>query len=117
MEENRSLIEWLTAVFGAWIVLSVWLIPLVQPGFSLSGPAQVSHLIAGAALVILALAGVFAFRIWEEWLLAGTGLWLAVSPWILGFSTQGTFVLSDVLVGVFVVTTSGWVVFTDNAAA
>jgi len=117
MEENRSLIEWLTAIVGAWILVSVWLLPMIQPGINLSGTAQMNHLIVGGAVVVLALAGIFAYQIWEEWLLAGLGLWLVASPWILGFSDLGTFVLSDILVGLFLVATSGWLVFTDNAAA
>ena len=117
MEENRSVVEWVTAIAGVWIAVSIWILPLSDPGMVLGGAAQANHLIAGAAIVVLALAGVFAFQIWEEWILAALGLWLVASPWVLGFSNYGAFVLSDVAVGLFVVATSGWVVFSDNAAA
>lgn len=117
MYDNRSVLEWMTAVAGAWILLSVWVLPSANPAIELSGAVQVNHLLIGGAVVVLALAGVFAFRMWEEWILALLGLWLIASPWALGFGNLGPFVISDVVVGLFVVGTSGWVVFTDNAAA
>jgi hypothetical protein len=38
--------------------------------------------------VVLAIAALAAFAIWEEWLNLIVGLWTLVSPWLLGF--QGT---------------------------
>lgn len=117
MESNRSFLEWVTAVAGAWTLLSVWILPWADPTLVLGGVAQVNHLLVGGAVVVLALAGVFAFRIWEEWILALLGLWLVASPWLLGFSNMGAFALSDVIVGLFVMATSGWVVFSENVTA
>lgn len=58
-----------------------------------------NHLIVGIVVVALGLAGVFAFRLWEEWVLALLALWLLASPWVLGFSNVGAFVITDVLAG------------------
>lgn len=117
MSDNRSVVEWITAVAGAWILLSIWVLPWASPGLVLNGTAQVSHLLVGAAVVVLALAGIFAFRVWEEWILALVGLWLLASPWVIGFSDLGPFVVSDVVVGLFIVATSGWVVLASDVAA
>lgn len=117
MYDNRSVLEWITAAAGAWILISIWVLPSADPGLMLNGVTQVSHLLVGAAVVVFALAGVFAFRVWEEWILALAGLWLLVSPWVLGFSNLGPFVVSDVVVGLFIVATSGWVVFTNDEIA
>ena len=117
MFDNRPLLEWVTVLAGAWVALSTWVAPAMDPGAVLSGAAQANHLIIGIAVVALGLAGVFAFRFWEEWVLALLGLWLLASPWLFGFTHVGPFVISDIVAGLLVVAMSGWVAFTDDAAA
>ena len=41
---------------------------------------------SGAAIAILSLAAIVAFANWEEWINLLLGLWLIVSPWVLGFA-------------------------------
>jgi hypothetical protein len=48
-----------------------------------------------AALSIAALA---AFAVWEEWLNLIAGLWLIVSPWLLGFQDSDAMTV-DVAIG------------------
>ena len=117
MVNNHALLQWLTVLAGAWLAISIWVIPAADPVVGLASAVQINQILVGIAVIAAALAGVFAFRIWEEWVLALLGLWLIASPWLLGFSDLGGFVITDVVVGLFVVATSGWVVFTDNAAA
>ena len=42
--------------------------------------------LTGAAIIILSIAAMIAFSIWEEWVNVALGLWLVVSPWSLGFA-------------------------------
>ena len=42
--------------------------------------------LTAAAIIVLSIAAVLAFSIWEEWINMALGLWLVVSPWILGFA-------------------------------
>ena len=42
--------------------------------------------LTGLAIIILSLAAMIAFSIWEEWVNMALGLWLVASPWILGFA-------------------------------
>ncbi len=42
--------------------------------------------VSGAAIAILSLAAMVAFAYWEEWVNLLLGLWLIVSPWLLGFA-------------------------------
>jgi hypothetical protein len=42
--------------------------------------------LSAAAIIILSLAAIIAFSGWEEWVNLAVGLWLAVSPWLLGFA-------------------------------
>jgi hypothetical protein len=45
---------------------------------------------------VLSIAALAAFAVWEEWLNLVAGLWLVVSPWILGFEDSNA-VMVDVV--------------------
>src|ERR1700754_3237688 len=52
-------------------------------------------------IAVLAIAALAAFAVWEEWLNLIVGLWVLVSPWVLGF--QGTTARTvHVIVGILV---------------
>jgi hypothetical protein len=51
-----------------------------------SRAAELDLTISAAAIIILSLAAMIAFSAWEEWVNVALGLWLVVSPWILGFA-------------------------------
>ena len=54
--------------------------------------------IAGIVIAVLAIAALAAFAVWEEWLNLIVGLWVLVSPWVLGF--QGTTAMTvQVVIG------------------
>ena len=42
--------------------------------------------LSSAAIIILSLAAILAFSIWEEWVNLLLGFWLIVAPWLLGFA-------------------------------
>jgi len=42
--------------------------------------------IVGAAIMAVALLAIFAYAAWEEWVNTMLGIWLIVSPWLLGFA-------------------------------
>jgi hypothetical protein len=51
-----------------------------------SRTAVVDLRLSSAAIIILSLAAIIAFSTWEEWVNLLLGLWLVVSPWLLGFA-------------------------------
>jgi SPW repeat len=51
-----------------------------------SQTAMVDLRLSSAAIIILSLAAIIAFSTWEEWVNLLLGLWLVVSPWLLGFA-------------------------------
>ena len=51
-----------------------------------SRAAELDLRLSAAAIIILSLAAMIAFSAWEEWLNLALGLWLVVSPWLLGFA-------------------------------
>lgn len=42
--------------------------------------------LSSAAIICVSCAAILAFSMWEEWLNVALGLWLIVSPFILGFT-------------------------------
>ena len=49
-----------------------------------------------------ALAALFAFQKWEEWVNAVLAGWLIVSPYLLGFTGNQTVTWNQIIVGVLV---------------
>jgi SPW repeat len=51
-----------------------------------SRTAVVDLRLSSAVIAVLSLAAIVAFSYWEEWANLLLGLWLIVSPWLLGFT-------------------------------
>jgi SPW repeat len=67
-------------LLAALLFASPWL-------FALANETAVMDLWAsGAAIAALSLAAIVAFANWEEWANFALGIWLIVSPWVLGFT-------------------------------
>jgi hypothetical protein len=42
--------------------------------------------VSGVIVALTSIAAIVAFSDWEEWLNLALGIWLIVSPWVLGFA-------------------------------
>lgn len=42
--------------------------------------------VSGAAIALIAVAAIFSYANWREWLNVLLGVWLIASPWLLGFA-------------------------------
>jgi hypothetical protein len=97
------MIEWTNAklcdvgnlILGAILFFSPWVFKFAD------GPQFQNALATGAVIVILSIAALSAFAVWEEWLNLIVGLWLIVSPWVLKFQTT-TAMRVDVAIGIIV---------------
>jgi hypothetical protein len=47
--------------------------------------------------VVLSIAALAAFTVWEEWINLVVGLWLIVSPWVLHFAGTTAMYVSVVI--------------------
>ena len=92
MQQPKHWQDMVNAVLGLWVIISPWVL-----GFDGSSMAMSNAVIVGVLLVATALGAAFVPRAWEEWTEAGIGLWLVVSPWILGFSGHRNAMLSTVI--------------------
>jgi hypothetical protein len=45
-------------------------------------------------------------RLWEEWINLIVGVWLLLSPWILGFANVSAHLLNALIVGILIVLTA-----------
>ena len=75
---NAKLCDVANLLLGAVLFISSW--------FFGSGLASQNAFVCGFIIVVISLAALAAFAIWEEWLNLILGLWVLVSPWVLGFS-------------------------------
>ncbi len=86
---------WLNVIVGAWVFLSPFLL-----GFSSSGTALWNNLIAGALLAVLALWAYLGQQPQVYWGVVVVGIWLLLSPFILGFSGATAALWNDVITGI-----------------
>jgi hypothetical protein len=90
------------AALGAWLIVS----PLALR-FQGDWVALASTAIVGVLLVATALGAIFVPRAWEEWTETALGVWLAISPWVLGFQAQMAK-MNALVIGLVVLTLALW---------
>jgi len=98
MRENawkETLPDAVNVILGAWLFLSPWIF-----GFASDSAASWNAWISGLLIAALAVAALAAFAEWEEWLNLIVGIWVAISPWTVGFSTDTAATRLHVVVGV-----------------
>jgi hypothetical protein len=66
-------------ILGAILFISPWLFAFE------AGAASQNAIICGIVIAALSIAALSAYAVWEEWLNLIVGLWVIVSPWVLGF--------------------------------
>jgi SPW repeat len=98
-------------ILGAWLLVSPWVLRYAdQPT-----PAWNAHIV-GIIIIVLAAAAIWAFQKWEEWINALLGLWLIVSPWLLGFSAMREPLWNQIIVGIIVGALALWCANTERPA-
>jgi len=98
-----------TALLGVWLILSPWAL-----GFQSSTAAMANAVIIGLALAAAAMGTMYVPRAWEEWTVGALGLWMVVSPWVLGFRGLQVARTSAVATGIAIVVLALWVLSTDR---
>jgi SPW repeat len=93
----------INVLLGLGLLLSPWTL-----GYATEGGAALNAHIVGAVIALMALAALFAFRVWEEWISAVLGAWLIVAPWVLNFSGHATAMRTSVLVGIVTFALAIW---------
>jgi hypothetical protein len=66
-------------LLGVLLFVSPWLFAYAH------GAAAVDARAVGATIAVVSVAALLAFAEWEEWIVLLAGLWMTVSPFVLGF--------------------------------
>ena len=90
-------------LLGLGLFLSPWAL-----GYETEGSATLSAHIVGVIIAVMALAALFAFRIWEEWISVVLGAWLIAAPWVLNFSGNSVATRTHVLIGIAALGLATW---------
>jgi hypothetical protein len=84
-------------VLGAGLFFSPWLF-----GFAPEAAASWNAWLSGLVIAALAIAALAAFAEWEEWVNLIAGLWVAASPWLVGFAANVTAMRLHLIAGIAV---------------
>jgi hypothetical protein len=99
------------AIIGLWLIVSPWILDFQAEG---NMGAMANAVIIGLALIAAALGAIFVPRAWEEWTEFALGLWLIVSPWIVGFSTLYDARMNALIAGIAVAALALWTLLIDK---
>ena len=94
--------DWVNLIVGIWLFISPWIF-----NYSGAGHAWNSFLFGGA-IAIFSLWALVDRKIWEEWINLVIGIWIFISPWILGFASSRTLLWNMLIVGAIVSVLSVW---------
>lgn len=90
--------DWLGVALGAWLLASPWLL-----GYAEQSAAAMNALFLGTTLVVLEFLNLDAHEDLEEWLDIAAGVWLVVSPFVLGFAQVGAAAINAIGIGALTV--------------
>src|SRR5215831_18793633 len=77
---NAKLCDIANLILGVILLASAW-----SFGFP-SGAGWQHAVISEIVIAAISIAALAAFTVWEEWLNLIVGVWVLVSPWVLGFA-------------------------------
>lgn len=90
--------DWVILFTGGWVFIAPWFY-----GFdTLPGAAWTAWIVGGLS-GLLGLAALAVFSAWQHWGVIAAGLWLAVSPWVVGGAGVAPVTANFVLDGAILV--------------
>jgi hypothetical protein len=78
--QSESVLDLYNLLLAALLFITPWLFRLTN------SPGKMDLWATGAVIAVVSLAALIAYKDWEEWANFLLGLWLIVSPWLLGFA-------------------------------
>ena len=83
MKRNQAVGDVLNLILAIWLFLSPWIV-----GFAGLMPAAWTAWLSAIAIAVFAIAALSAFAEWEEWINLILGIWVLISPWVVGVSAD-----------------------------
>lgn len=106
--ERNTIGRYQDRTVGRWqdwfnLVLAVWLILAPYVAFhSVNDVPAWNAYVCGLIVAIFAIAALARPQVWEEWVNLAVGVWLIVSPFVLGFSDQPIIMWNHIVVGILI---------------
>jgi hypothetical protein len=110
--DMKRLRDLFITVLGLWLMMS----PRVLHFAPVHADAVWNTWLLGAAIILITAVSRYlldARSPWEDMACAALGLWLMVSPWVLGFATHVTERSNSVIVGFLVTALALWATVVD----
>lgn len=98
LRSHRSWEDWLSIGVGLVIILAPWIVNEIS-----NQAAVVNAAVAGIAILLLAELDLVKFRRWAEVGQILCGIWVAASPFMLGYGGTGELHLWHISAGLLVV--------------
>lgn len=101
-----------TTASGLDVLAGIWLLisPFILAFGGMNG-AVTNNVILGIVIGILALYRFFtpnAANVWVSWLNALLGVWVLISPWVVGFNRSQVAMTNNIILGIIVIILSVW---------
>lgn len=95
-------------VVGLWLIGATFYTDDVSPtvGSWVYG-TDWNFILVGGAFLALAIASVLTWQRWEAWALLAVSIWLAISPWVLGYAAVGTYLATALAAAAIVAVVAG----------
>lgn len=98
--------DWVNLVLAVLLFISPWVL-----GFSAERNVAINAWVTGLIIGALAVGALSVFKEWEEWLSLVVGLWVAASPWVIGFAATISAMWAHVVLGLLVAAVAAWEVW------
>ncbi len=98
----------LMVVIGVWLFVSPWVL-----GYPSDSPPALNAYIAGAIIALLAAFDLVKTYVWAVLLNIVAGVWVAVSPWLVGVVRDPAMTWSLVIAGVATIVLGVWELRSD----
>ena len=86
-------------IVGIWLFLS----PLIFRFFHWADMDTMNFLVMGVAIAAVAVLAKYMHALWEDWVTLILGVWMVISPWLMGFTDNKVAFVDAVIAGLFVV--------------
>jgi hypothetical protein len=102
--------DWLNLALAVILFVSPWVL-----GFTAETAAAWTAWATGIVIAILAVAAIVQFAEWEEWASVVLGVWLVVSPWVVGFTHNVVAQWTHIVLGLLIAAVAVWEVWLQRS--
>lgn len=115
--DMKQMRDWVITLLGLWMMVSPRVLHFASIHMGIQSSAIWSAWLAGAAIILVTLGSRFVVVAWNPWqdgTNAALGLWLMISPWVLGFAAEMTVRTNSLAVGFCVAVLALWAMVVDT---